>query len=98
MSTSLPNSTRVLPDGPYTGFIRGHTGTSPGPKDGIKYIVEFDLPSSGTVKIYDIVPSNNRPTAADIDAASDGTFVQGYMRKGTLYVTIIEQYAGGGCP
>ena len=45
-----------------------------------------------------IKPSHSRPRAADIDAAEVGTMVSGYVMAGTLYMTIHEDYTGGGCP
>lgn len=85
-------------DTPVHGTIAGINGTNPGPATGISYTVNINKPGGGVMTFNNVKPVNARPTAADIDAAQVGTFVSGWIISGSLYVTIIEQYAGGGCP
>lgn len=78
--------------------IKSAQGTTPGPADAISYTLLVNKPGGGTVEMAGVKPSNQRPTAADIDAAKPGTVGLGAIIGGNLYATIIEQYAGGGCP
>lgn len=98
MNRTLQNFVNGEAVTPVVGVIKSVQGTNPGPCAGITYTLLVNMPDGGVVEVAGIKPSHSRPRAADIDAAEVGTMVSGYVMAGTLYMTIHEDYTGGGCP
>lgn len=97
MNTTARTTPQTDTDLPVFGSIKSVQGPTPGPSDEISYTVLVRKPGGGVVEVAGVVPMNQRPTAADIDAATPGTMVLGFLSGGVYYFQIIEQYASGGC-